>query len=139
MKTLVTFAIGMTIAIPTICQSTSTSKNQQGKEQQLRAALEQIRGAIDHYRGMADRAKIQTPVGSRGYPMELDTLVKGVVDVRGQTIKFFPNVPVDPMTGTTDWGLKRVSGVADMQQGGIIDIYTKSEGTALDGTKYRDW
>lgn len=139
MKPLVAFAICMAIAIPTFCQSTSTSKNQQEKEQQLRAALTQIRRAIDHYRGMADRAKIQTPVGSRGYPMELDTLVRGVVDVRGQTIKFLTTIPVDPMTGTTDWGVKRVAGVADMQQGGIFDIYTKSEGTALDGTKYRDW
>lgn len=138
LKSLVTFTICLAIAIPTFCQS--TSKGQQEKEQQLRAALEQIREAIDHYRGMADRAKIQTPVGSRGYPTDLDMLVKGVVDVHGQTIKFLPKIPVDPMTGTTDWGLKRVSGLADMPQGGgIFDIYSKSEGTALDGTTYRDW
>lgn len=140
MKTLVTFAICLAIAIPTFSQSTSTPKDQQEKEQQLRTALEQIREAIDHYRGMADRAKIQTPVGSRGYPMDLETLVKGVTDVHGQTIKFLSKIPVDPMTGTTDWGLKRVPGVvAAPEGGGIVDIYTKSEAMALDGTKYKDW
>lgn len=135
MKTLLTFAICLAIAIPTFCQSTSAPKDQLEKEQQLRTALEQMRDAIDHYRGMADRAKIQTPVGSRGYPLDLETLVKGVADVRGQKIKFLPKIPVDPMTGTTDWGLKR----AGPQGGGIVDVYTKSEATALDGTKYQDW
>ena len=140
MKTLVTFASCLAIAIPTFCQSTSLPKDQHEKEQQLRTALEQIREAIDHYRGMADRAKIQTPVGSRGYPMDLETLVKGVVDVQGQTIKFLTRIPADPMTGTTDWGLKRVPGSAAVPQGGgILDVYTKSEATALDGTKYKDW
>ena len=140
MKTFVTFAICLAMASPTFCQSTSTPKGQQEKEQQLRTALEQIREAIDHYRGMADRAKIQAPVGSRNYPPDLETLVKGVADVHGQTIKFLPKIPVDPMTGTTDWGLKRVPGVvAAPEGGGIFDIYTKSDGTALDGTKYKDW
>lgn len=68
-------------------------------------------------------------------PWTSKTLVKGVADVRGQKIKFLPKIPVDPMTGTTDWGLKR----AGPQGGGIVDVYTKSEATALDGTKYQDW
>ena len=137
---LVTFAICLAVASPTFCQSTSTPRDQQEKEQQLRTALEQIREAIDHYRGMVDRAKIQAPVGSRNYPPDLETLVKGVMDVHGQTLKFLPKIPVDPMTGTTDWGLKRVPGVvAAPDGGGIFDIYTKSEGTAMDGTKYKDW
>ena len=134
LKPLLTSAICLAIAIPTFCQSTSAPKDQQEKEQQLRTALEQIRGAIDHYRGMADRAKIQTPVGSRGYPLELEMLVKGVMDAHGQTIKFLPKIPLDPMIGNTDWGLKRAG-----PQGGIIDVYTKSEATALDGSKYQDW
>ena len=111
-------------------------------------ALEQIRNAIDHYRGMADRGKFQVPVGSRNYPVDLETLVKGVLDAHGKTIKFLQKIPVDPMTRTTDWGLKRAgvvqvtqgSGIPVTQQGGgIFDVYTKSEATALDGTKYQDW
>jgi len=139
LKTLVTFAICLAIATPTFCQSTSAPKDQEEKEHQLRTALEQIRDAIDHYRGMADRGKFQVPVGSRNYPLELETLVKGVVDVHGKTIKFLRKIPLDPMTGTTDWGLKRTSGVVEVPQGGgIFDVYTKSEATALDG-KYQDW
>ena len=140
MKTLVTFAICLALATPTFCQSTSAPKNQEEKEQQLRTALEQIRDAIDHYHGMADRGKFQVPVGSRNYPLDLETLVKEVVDVHGKAIKFLQKIPVDPMTGSTDWGLKRSPGVVQVPEGGgIFDVYTKSEATALDGTKYQDW
>ena len=105
----------------------------------MRTALEQIREAIDHYRGMADRGKIMTPVGSHNYPVDLETLVNGV-EAHGKTIKFLQKIPIDPMTGTTDWGLKKApGGVAVAEDGGIFDVYTKSDGTALDGTKYQDW
>lgn len=134
MKTFLPFAICLAFAVPTFCQSTSAPKDQQEKEQQLRTALEEIRGAIDHYRGMADRGKITTPVGSRNYPPDLETLVKGAEDSCGKTIQFLRKIPVDPMTGTADWNLKRAG-----PQGGIFDVYTKSDATALDGTKYQDW
>lgn len=140
MKTLLTFAMCLAVATPTFCQSTYAAKDQQEKEQQLRTALEQIRDAIDHYHGMADRGKIMTLVGSRNYPPDLETLVKGASDGRGKTIKFLQKIPVDPMTGTADWGVKRTHGRADVPEGsGIFDVYTKSDATALDGTKSRDW
>ena len=68
-------------------------------------------------------------------------MMSGVVDAHGKTIKFLQKIPVDPMTGTTDWGLKRDHPGAEPvpQGGGIFDVYTKSEATALDGTKYQDW
>ena len=138
LETLVTFAICLAIASPAFCQSTSVPKDQEEKEQQLRAALEQIRDAIDHYHGMANRGKFQVPVGSLNYPPDLEKLVTGVVDVHGKTIKFLPKVPLDLMTGTTDWGLKRAS-FGQVTQAGIFDVYTKSEATAQDGTKYQDW
>ena len=134
MKAFLTFAICLAVVIPTFCQSSAAAKDQQDKERQLRTALEQVRNAIDHYRGMADRGKIMTPVGSRNYPPDLDALVKGASDAHGKTIQFLSKIPVDPMTGNTDWGLKRAG-----PQGGIFDVYTKSEATALDGTKYQDW
>lgn len=118
--------------MPTFCQSTSAPREQLEKEQQLRTALEEMQGAIDHYRGMADRGKIMTLVESRNYPVDLETLVKGDEDSHGKTIQFLGKIPIDPMTGTTDWGLKR----AGPQGGGIFDVYAKSGATALDGTKY---
>ena len=140
LKSLLAFAICLAVAIPTLCQSIPGAKEQRQKEQQLRRALEQLRDAIDHYRGMADRGKFQTPVGSHNYPVDLETLVKGVVDVHGKTIKFLEKIPLDPMTNTTDWGLKRAPGaMSSPEGGGIFDVYTKSEAAALDGSKYQDW
>ena len=64
-----------------------------GEGEQSRKALEQMRDAIDHYRGTADRGKIMTPVGSRNYPADLETLVKGASDARGKTIQFLSKIP----------------------------------------------
>ena len=108
MKTILAFAICLAIATPVFCQSTSAPKDQQEKEHQLRIALEQMRNAIDRYHGLAVRGKMMIPVGSQGYPPDLEALVKGVVDAHGQRIQFLPKIPVDPMTATTDWGTKRV-------------------------------
>ena len=138
LKTLLTFAICLAVATPTLCQSTSAAKDQEEREQQLRMALEQIRDAIDHYHGLATRGRFEVPVGSLNYPVDLETLVKGVVDTHGKTIKFLRKVPLDPMTGTTDWGLKRASS-GQVTQGGVVEVYTKSDARALDGTKYQDW
>jgi general secretion pathway protein G len=114
---------------------TSAQASQQEKEQQLRTALEQMRDAIDRYHGLFIRGKIMAKAGSQGYPSDLEELVKTThVDAHGQTIHLLDGVPVDPMTGTTDWGLKRRS-----PPGCIFDVYTKSDGTALDGTKCKDW
>ena len=133
MKAIVALAICLGVAIPSLCQSTSASKDQQEKEQQLRTALEQIRNAIDRYHGMFIRGKIMAQAGSQGYPADLETLVKGAANGHGQTIHFLPKIPVDPMTGAPDWNVRT------LPQGSIFDIYTRSDGTALDGTKYKDW
>ena len=63
-------------------------------------------------------------------------------DASGRKLKFLRRVPVDPMTKTTDWGLRSYQDKADSTSWGgknVFDVYTKSGGTALDGTKYRDW
>jgi general secretion pathway protein G len=135
MKTVVALALCLGLALPILGQSTSAPKSQQEKEQQLRTALEQIRDAIDRYHGLFIRGKIMAKVGSQGYPPDLEDLVKTTyVDAHGQTISLLPGIPSDPMTGTMDWGLKRRS-----PPGFMFDVYTKSEGKALDGTKYKDW
>jgi general secretion pathway protein G len=111
------------------------------KEKELRHALWDMRDAIDRYKDAADRGAFQQKVGTEGYPPDLDTLVKGV-DVNGKKIKFLRHVPVDPMTGDTDWGMRSMQDDPDSSSWGgqnVFDVFTKSTGTALDGTKYAEW
>jgi general secretion pathway protein G len=111
------------------------------KEHELRRALWEMRDAIDRYKDAADRGAFQTKVGSENYPPDLDTLVKGV-DVHGKKLKFLRKIPIDPMTNSTDWGLHSMQDdpTSDSWDGqNVFDVFTKSDGTALDGTKYKDW
>jgi general secretion pathway protein G len=111
------------------------------KEVELRRDLWEVRDAIDHYKDLADRNAFQTKVGSEGYPPDLETLVKGV-DTQGKKIRFLRRIPVDPMTGQAEWGLRSMQDDSQSTSWGgqnVFDVYTKSTGTALDGTKYADW
>lgn len=111
------------------------------KERELRRALWEMRDAIDRYKDAADRGAFQTKVGSEGYPPDLDTLVKGV-DVQGKTVRFLRRIPVDPMTGTTEWNLRSMQDEPDSTSWGgqnVFDVTTKSEAQAIDGTYYKDW
>src|SRR6059058_3299870 len=111
------------------------------KEHELHHALWEMRDAIDRYKDAADRGAFQIKVGSNGYPSDMETLVKGV-DVGGKKLKFLRRIPMDPMTGNTDWGLRSMQDDPDSNSWdgeNVFDVYTKSEGTALDGTQYKDW
>jgi general secretion pathway protein G len=111
------------------------------REKELRAALWEMRDAIDRYKDAADRGAFQIKLGSEGYPPDLDTLVKGV-DVSGKTVRFLRRIPVDPMTHSTEWGMRSMQDEPTSESWGgqsVFDVYTKSQGTALDGTKYADW
>ncbi len=111
------------------------------KEHELRRDLWDLRDAIDRYKDAADRGAFQTKVGSENYPPDLDTLVKGV-DVQGKKLKFLRKIPIDPMTNTTEWGMRSMQDDPDSDSWGeqnVFDVYTKSQDTALDGTKYKDW
>lgn len=111
------------------------------KERELRYDLWQLRDSIDRYKDAADRQAFQIKVGSEGYPPDLETLVNGV-DVGGKKLKFLRKIPVDPMTGKAEWGLRSMQDdpAADSWGGqNVFDVYSKSEGTALDGTKYKEW
>jgi general secretion pathway protein G len=110
------------------------------REHELRQDLWMIRDAIDRYKDAADRGAFQIKVGSEGYPPDLDTLVTGV-DVAGKKLKFLRRIPVDPMT-KQEWGMRSMQDDKDSDSWGgqnVFDVYTKSEQTALDGTKYKDW
>jgi len=114
---------------------------QREKERQLRFDLWEMRDAIDRYKDAADRQAFQIKVDSQGYPPDLETLVKGV-DVNTKKVRFLRQIPVDPMTGTTEWGLRSMQDDPDSDSWGgqsVFDVYTKSTGTGLDGTKYKDW
>jgi general secretion pathway protein G len=115
------------------------------KEFELRRALRVMRTAIDEYKKFCDTGVIQKEgIDSECYPPELEVLVEGVekVGALGQKIKFLRRIPRDPMTNGDEWGLRSYQDEPDSDGWGrqnVYDVYTRSEGEALDGTKYRDW
>ena len=114
------------------------------KEFELRSALREIRLAIDKYKDASDRGFLQVKVSADGYPETLQVLVDGV-QMTGQVdkkLKLLRRIPKDPMTNSTEWGLRSVQDDPKMNSWGgqdVFDVYTKSEGTGFDGTKYKDW
>jgi general secretion pathway protein G len=118
-----------------------TFEVKRNKERELRADLWEMRSAIDAYKDAADKGAIQTKADSNNYPPDLQTLVDGV-DIQTKKVRFLRKIPVDPMTGTTDWGLRSNQDEPDSDSFGgqdVYDVYSKSMGTALDGSKYNTW
>ncbi len=110
-------------------------------ERQLRYDLWMMRDAIDKYKDAADRNAFQVKVDSQGYPPDLETLVKGV-EVQTKKVRFLRKIPIDPMTGNADWGLRSMKDDPDSDSysgDSVFDVYSKAQGTALDGTKYSTW
>ena len=111
------------------------------REKELRRDLWEMRDAIDRYKDAADRGLFQIKLGTEGYPPDLDTLVKGV-DIGGKKVRFLRRIPVDPMTGKTEWGQRSMQDDPKSTSWGgqnVFDVYTQSQDTALDGTKYIEW
>jgi general secretion pathway protein G len=114
------------------------------KEFELRAALREMRLAIDNYKNASDRGLIMMKVDTEGYPETLQVLVDGVqmTGTVDKKLKLLRRVPRDPMTNSTEWGLRSYQDDPKMNSWGgqdVFDVYTKSEGTGFDGTKYKDW
>jgi len=110
--------------------------------------LREMRSAIDKYKDAADAgiiAPTDLKVGTENYPPDLETLVNGVTknnDATGVKLKFLRRIPMDPITRSTDWGLRSYSDKPDSTAWGgsnVFDVYSKAEGKGLDGTKYKDW
>lgn len=117
---------------------------QRQKEAELRQDLYDMRNAIDRYKDAADRNQIQVQADTDGYPPDLETLVQGVplVGRPGERIRFLRKIPVDPMTGQKNWGLRCVQDPPDSTSwcgDDVFDVYSQSTGTALDGTQYSNW
>ncbi len=111
------------------------------KERELRRDLWEMRAAIDRYKDAADKGGFQIKADSMGYPPDLETLVNGV-EVQGKKVRFLRKIPVDPMTGNAEWGLRSNQDDADSDSFGgqnVFDVHSKSTGTALDGTRYATW
>jgi len=121
---------------------------QRQREGELRRSLREMRTAIDKFKDAADMGQIgatDLKAGAEGYPPDLETLVEGVSvvgDASGRKLKFLRRIPLDPMTNSADWGKRSYQDKPDATSWGgqnLYDVFTRSTGTALDGTKYKDW
>lgn len=137
-------AITILLVLTTLALPLARNQIIRGREIELHQDLRMMREAIDRYKAYSDQGMIPVKPDSFGYPPDLQTLVEGVA-VKGTAkgkYKFLRKIPVDPMTGTTDWGFRSVQDDADSKSWGgenVFDVYSKSQGTALDGTQYGDW
>jgi general secretion pathway protein G len=115
------------------------------QERELRVSLREIRTAIDRYKDASDLGMIQVELGTEGYPKDLDTMVEGVPLLNSpdqKKLRVLRRIPLDPMTNSTDWGLRSYQDEPDSTAWGgedVFDVYTKSPATALDGSAYSDW
>lgn len=118
------------------------------KEAELHRSLREMRTAIDDFKRWADAGRISTlnvNIGNENYPPSLEILVEGVPftnDASGRKKKFLRRIPVDPITGKADWGLRAYSDNPDATVWGgqsVFDVYSKAPGKGLDGSNYRDW
>ena len=139
------------------------------KEMTLRRELRTMRDGIDYYKKLHDEGRISslntvvsvTASGNTGYPKTLEDLTSliplltvapppapapGAAPVPvvppPTKIRILRRIPVDPMTGTAEWGMRSNEDEPDSSTWGgqdVFDVYSLSEETALDGTKYKDW
>jgi general secretion pathway protein G len=149
--------VGILAALCLVALPLAKTAVQRENEIELRRDLRMMREAIDAYKKLADEKKIEVEEDQEGYPPDLETLVKGV-EVQASSspneksglgksgtkkiVKFLRRIPKDPMTNSFDWGLRSYQDKPDSDDWGeenVYDVYTKSQGKALDGTKYRDW
>jgi len=141
---VVTILLILASAVLPLAQVTSTRQ----REAELRRSLREVRTAIDKFKDAVDTGQIPTTElkpNNEGYPPDLDTLVDGVTaanDASGRKLKYLRRIPIDPMTSSTEWGLRSYQDKPDSTSWGgqnVFDVFSKATGTALDGTKYRDW
>jgi len=137
-------AITILLVLTTLALPLARNEIIRARETRLHENLRMIRDAIDRYKNDSDYGKIPIKVDSFGYPPDLQTLVDGV-PVKGSAkgkYKYLRKIPVDPMTGTADWGLRAMQDDPDSKSWGganVFDVYSKSQGTALDETLYGNW
>ena len=121
---------------------------QRQREAELRRNLRELRTAIDAFKDAVDLGRIPTTElepGNEGYPPDLETLVEGIAaanDASGRKLRFLRRIPIDPLTGDGEWGLRSYQDSPTSTTWGgqnVFDVYSQADGTALDGTEYRSW
>lgn len=138
-------ASAILLILATMAVPLARVKIKRDKEMELRRALREMRSAIDRYKDAADRGLIAVKADTEGYPPELETLVEGVKLSGGgpdRRIRFLRRIPLDPMINSTDWGRRSVQQESDSRSWdgkNVFDVYTRSTGAALDGTRYSNW
>ncbi len=143
--TLAIMGLLASVAVP-IAQLTV----QRAKEQELRRSLWQIREGIDAYKRAFDEGRIQRKVNATGYPPSLEVLVDGVEDARSpdkRRIFFLRRLPRDPLhpdarlPAAETWGLRSYASTANEPKEGddVFDVYSRIEGTGLNGVTFRQW
>ena len=115
------------------------------KEVELKRSLLEVRTAIDRFKKAHDEGLIALDdIQQLGYPADFEQMILGVPLKKqpGQTMRFLRRIPVDPMTGEAEWGLRSAQDEPDSRHWGrenLFDIYSLSDGVALDGTDYSEW
>ena len=145
--TLVELIVAFTILalLSTMAVPLTRYRVQRDKERELRIAVREIRRSIDAYKDAADAQKFQIKVGTEGYPESLEQLVEGVImsgSADGTRIKFLRRIPIDPMTGKAEWGMRSMQDDPKSQSWGgenVFDIYSKSMERSRNGTPYSEW
>jgi general secretion pathway protein G len=137
-------ACGILMILSTAAAPMARMSIQRHREAQLRESLREIRTAIDRFKDAADKNQLQVKAGTEGYPPDLQTLVDGVqlAGAPDRHVRFLRRIPIDPMTGRADWGMRSVQDDPDtMSWGGqdVFDVYSRSSSSGLDGTRYSDW
>lgn len=136
-------AMAILMLLTTVALPVAQMEVRRDKEQELRRDLRTMRNAIDRYKDFADRGMIPTHMDTYGYPPTLKILIEGVA-LKGSKVKykFLRKIPVDPMTGTKDWGLRSMQDDPDSESWGgqdVFDVHSKSAGIGLNGIPYADW
>lgn len=143
LELVVTAAVLLILASVTVPLARNGYKRQQ--ELELRRDLREMRTAIDEYKKQAEQQKIKAPPPEANfYPESLEILVEGVpmTGSLSRKIKFLRRIPVDPMTGKAEWGLRSTSDDANSTSWGgghVYDVYSLSNGTGMNGVPYREW
>jgi general secretion pathway protein G len=115
------------------------------KERDLEYALRTMRNAIDKFKDDMDAGKIgPAKLDSDNYPESLQQLVDGIkaTGAVDKKMKYLRRIPKDPMTNSTDWGLRSDRDDPKSQSFGgqnVFDVYTKTTDKARDGTPYSEW
>ena len=137
-------ASAILLILATMALPLAQVKIKRDKEMELRRALRTLREAIDRYKDAADRGLIAVQADTEGYPPNLETLVEGVplAGKPDRRVRFLRRIPADPMTNSTEWGLRAVQDPPDARSWNgknLFDVYSRSTGIGLDGTRYGDW